>query len=218
MLVETDKRLAQQAYETILELVLSGNAEPGELLTERRLADTLNMSRTPIRDALLMLESEGLLIRHGTRGLQVKQMRIDDFMEVLHVRQLLEPEAARLAAGRISADTLDTLIDDLNVLLQDAAKGERPERDRVRSVDERLHGAISESAGNRQLAGIIQSLRHQTLIFDLRNMPERLDATCHEHLDLISHLKSGDGDKAATSMSQHLDRIRESIIRRLSLR
>ncbi|WP_319496273.1 GntR family transcriptional regulator [uncultured Cohaesibacter sp.] len=102
MLIETSKRLAQQAYEQILELILTGKAEPGEMLTERRLAETLDMSRTPIRDALLMLESEGLLKRHGSRGLQVKQMRIEDYMEVLQIRQMLEPEAARLAGRAYS--------------------------------------------------------------------------------------------------------------------
>jgi len=217
MLVEADKRLADQAYETILELILSGQAEPGEMLTERRLAETLDMSRTPIRDALLMLEGEGLLKRHGSRGLQVKQMRIEDYMDVLQIRKMLEPEAARMAAGRIPDATLDALRDRLLALLKAAENGEmRPDRETVRAIDDRLHSAIANTAGNSHLSQIIQSLRRQTQIFDLRSIPERLQSTCEEHLVLIRHLKDGSGEEAAEAMRRHLDQIRASIIRRLT--
>lgn len=217
MLIETDKRLALQAYEQILNLILSGTAEPGVMITERRLADTLNMSRTPIRDALLMLEGEGLLMRQGSRGLQVKQMRIEDYMDALQVREMLEPEAARLAAGRMPQAELDSLTDVLNGLLDDAAKGKpKPDRSVVRNVDDRLHGGVSDAAGNPQLAQIIKSLRRQTQIFDLRSVPERLEATCREHLAIITAIQEGRSDDAATAMRQHLGGVRDSIIRRLS--
>lgn len=217
MLVEADKRLAHQAYETILELILSGQAEPGEMLTERRLAETLDMSRTPIRDALLMLEGEGLLKRHGSRGLQVKQMRIEDYMDVLQIRKMLEPEAARMAAGRIPGQILDDLRDRLQALLTAAENGEtRPDRETVREVDDRLHSEIASTAGNPHLSQIIRGLRRQTQIFDLRSIPERLQSTCEEHLVLIRHLKAGAGEEAAEAMRSHLDQIRASIIRRLT--
>ncbi|WP_321449661.1 GntR family transcriptional regulator [uncultured Cohaesibacter sp.] len=217
MLIETSKRLAQQAYEKILELILSGEAEPGEMLTERRLAETLDMSRTPIRDALLMLESEGLLKRHGSRGLQVKQMRIEDYMEVLQIRLLLEPEAARLAAGHLSAETISDLRKRLHDLIDGAEKGAtRPDREAVRAVDDGLHGAIANMAGNAHLAQIIHSLRRQTQIFDLRSIPERLTSTCQEHLALIDLLEQGKSEEAAEAMREHLDHVRASIIRRLT--
>lgn len=217
MLIETSKRLAQQAYEKILELILSGEAKPGEMLTERRLAETLDMSRTPIRDALLMLESEGLLKRHGSRGLQVKQMRIEDYMEVLQIRLLLEPEAARLAAGHVPAETLADLRKRLQDLIDGAEKGaSRPDRETVRAVDDGLHGAIADLAGNAHLAQIIHSLRRQTQIFDLRSIPERLTSTCQEHLVLIDCLEQGKSKEAAEAMREHLEHVRASIIRRLT--
>lgn len=217
MLIETSKRLAQQAYEKILELILSGEAKPGEMLTERRLAETLDMSRTPIRDALLMLESEGLLKRHGSRGLQVKQMRIEDYMEVLQIRLLLEPEAARLAAGHVPAEPLADLRKRLQDLIDGAENGaSRPDRETVRAVDDGLHGAIADMAGNAHLAQIIHSLRRQTQIFDLRSIPERLTSTCREHLVLIDCLEQGKSKEAAEAMRAHLEHVRASIIRRLT--
>lgn len=217
MLMEPDKRLALQAYEQILDLILSGQAQPGVMVTERRLADTLNMSRTPIRDALLMLEGEGLLIRQGSRGLQVKQMRIEDYMDALQIRQLLEPEAARLAAGRMPVGELDELQALLNALIGEARHGStKPERGAVRDIDDRLHGGIGDAAGNPQLAQIIRTLRRQTQIFDLRSVPERLEATCQEHLDIVGALRDGRGDDAAELMRRHIERVRDSIIRRLT--
>lgn len=217
MLIEPDKRLALQAYEQILNLILTGAAQPGAMVTERRLAETLNMSRTPIRDALLMLESEGLLIRQGSRGLQVKQMRIEDYMDALQVRLMLEPEAARLAAGRVPRAALDELEADLKMLLGHPEGGEgKPDRGSVRDVDDRLHGGIGDAAGNPQLSQIIRTLRRQTQIFDLRSMPERFDATCREHLAIVDALREGRGEDAAQLMRDHLSHVKDSIIGRLT--
>lgn len=217
MMTAPEKRLAQQAYEKILNSILSGQAEPGELINERRLAETLEMSRTPVRDALLMLESEGLLVRQGARGLQVKQMRVEDYMEALQVRLLLEPEIARRASGRLPVGDARALAEDFQKLIDDEAAGAPPpDRLVVRGVDDRLHGTMADAAGNTQLAQIVRSLRRQTQIFDLRSMPERLTGTCREHLEILNAARAGEGERAAEAMRQHLENVRISIISRLS--
>ncbi len=218
MLMIPDKRLALQAYEQVLDLIMSGSLKPGTLVQERRLAQHLDMSRTPLRDALLMLEGEGLLVRQQGRGLQVKQLNLDDFMDNLAIRRLLEPEAARIAAGRIAAGVLADLTARLRQVLEAAGNGGTPERAIVRELDDDLHRTIAEAAGNPQMAGIIQSLRRQTLMFDLRSVPERLEATCAEHLALVAALAEGGGAAAAEAMAIHLDGVRQSIVGRLSRR
>ena len=67
------------------------------------------MSRTPIRDALLMLEGEGLMIRQGNRGLQIKQIRIEEYMDTLQIRMLLEPPVARMTAGKMPLEKIKAL-------------------------------------------------------------------------------------------------------------
>ncbi|MFD1911199.1 GntR family transcriptional regulator [Halodurantibacterium flavum] len=217
MLNAPDKRLAMQAYEQILGLIQSGQAKPGELVNERRLAETLNMSRTPVRDALLMLEGEGLLLRQGGRGLQVRQMRIEDYMDALQIRMLLEPAVARMAAGRVAPEVTRRLHDQLHALLAQKDSGPA-DRAVVREIDEALHGTLSEAAGNPQLSQIIGMLRRQTQMFDLRSMPERLADTCREHLDIVTAIEAGDGAAAASAMAAHLGRVRDSIINRLARR
>ncbi len=218
MLMVPDKRLALQAYEQVLDLVMSGSLKPGTLVQERRLAQHLDMSRTPLRDALLMLEGEGLLVRQPGRGLQVKQLNLDDFMDNLAIRRLLEPEATRIAAGRIEAGVLADLTARLRQVLDAARSGSAPERAVVREVDDDLHRTIAEAAGNPQMAAIIQSLRRQTLMFDLRSVPERLESTCAEHLAIVAALEQGRGPDAAEAMAIHLDGVRHSIVGRLSRR
>ena len=212
MLQPQDKRLALQAYEQILDLIQSKRAQPGEIVTERRLAEMLDMSRTPIRDALLMLEGEGLLIRRGTRGLQVKQIRIEDFMDALQIRSLLEPAMARMAAGRIPAGDLDSL----RTQLQTLAAGGENDRMSVREVDERLHEMIARAAGNPQLEQIIRTVRRQTQMFDLRSMPERLGDTCAEHIAIVDAIASGNAEASAKAMADHLSAVRRAIVARLT--
>jgi DNA-binding GntR family transcriptional regulator len=216
MLNTPDSRLALQAYGRILDLILSGAATPGSLVNERRLAETLEMSRTPVRDALLMLEGEGLLVRQGARGLQIRQMRIEDFMDALQIRLLLEPEAARIAAGRLPAAALPPLVARIEALAALAEAGGEVEREEVRAVDDRLHGLIAEAVGNAQLTGIIRTLRRQTQIFDLKSLPERRQATCREHLAILAALAAGDGPAAAEAMRVHLEAVRQSILARLT--
>ena len=217
MLKVPDKRLALQAYEAVLGLILSGEARPGDLVNERQIAETLSMSRTPVRDALLMLEGEGLLVRQGKRGMQVKQTRIEDYLEALQVRMLLEPEVSRMAAGNVPAAELDSLQALLEALLDTKQNRGDVDRALVRSVDERLHGLIADASGNQRLSSIIRTLRRQTQIFDLRSVPERFEDTCREHLEIVAALREKDGQRAAGSMSRHLERVRASIINRLTM-
>ncbi|MCX7342340.1 MAG: GntR family transcriptional regulator [Hyphomicrobiales bacterium] len=216
MLMIADTRLALQAYEKILDLIMSGTLKPGALIQERKLAEHLAMSRTPLRDALLMLEGEGLLVRQQGRGLQVKLLALEDFMENLYIRRQLEPEAARAAAGRIPDAVLADLAGRLDGLIGEARSGTAPDRALAREVDNDLHDLIADAAGNRQMAAIVRNLRRQTVMFDLRSVPERLEATCAEHLALVAALRQGAGDAAADAMRRHLDGVRQSIVRRLA--
>ena len=214
MLNTPDRRLALQAYGQILDLILSGAAAPGSLVNERRLADTLQMSRTPVRDALLMLEGEGFLVRQDARGLQVRQMRVAEVLDALQIRLHLEPEAARIAAGRIPPAELAALRPRLEVLARGAAGGE-VDRDEVRAVDDRLHGLIADAVGKAQMAAIIRTLRRHTRIFDRKSLPERRQHTCREHLAILDVLGDGVGPGAAEGRRAHLLAVRQSILARL---
>ena len=215
MLTNPDKRLALHAYEQILDLIMGGKVGAGELMNERRLAEALNMSRTPVRDALLMLEGEGLLLRQGSRGLQVRQMRIEDYMDALQVRLLLEPAVARMATGRVPAAQIHACRARIEAAMAEYGNGPA-DRDLVRSIDGEVHGMIIDMIENAQLSSIVQTMRRQTQMFDLRALPERFAGTCEEHLRILDALEKGDGARAAAAMTEHLEAVRQSIIDKLS--
>lgn len=205
-------RRSMIAYEKLLEKILSGELAPGSIIQERRLTDEIGVSRTPVRDALLMLENEGLLVRREPRMLQVKHMDTGEYFDNLHIRQLLEPEAASLASQRADPEALRTLRARIEVL----STAKTPERAEIRAVDEALHEIIGQASGNLQMWRIVQGLRLQTQIFDLKSLPARLQDTCAEHLSIIDSLLARDSEAARLATFQHLENVRQSIIDHLS--
>src|SRR5476651_2901326 len=100
-------KLSTVAYGAVLDMILRGTIAAGELVTERQIAMRLGMSRTPVREAVRRLEGEGTLERQRGGALVVKPYSMEEFLHALSVRRLLEGEAARLAAGRVSRELLD---------------------------------------------------------------------------------------------------------------
>ncbi|MCS0495771.1 GntR family transcriptional regulator [Ancylobacter sp. MQZ15Z-1] len=211
------RRLAHEVHRRLEDMIFSGRLRGGEVLTERRLADALEVSRTPLRDALLMLESEGLLKRRGTRYLEVRQMTVPEFMQVLNIRRLLEPEAARLCIGRADLARLRELRERLEELVADGAGGHHDEDPEASAaIDAAMHDEIAAASGNPLMANMIRDLRRRTRIFDLGRMPDRAVAVYREHIEIIAAVEKGDADEAAGAMVRHIDNVKACIIRHLS--
>ena len=147
------RKLSAVAYGALLDMILRGAIAAGEPVTERLIAARLGMSRTPVREAVRRLEGEGTLERQRSGALVVRPYSMEEFLHALAVRRLLEGEAARLAAGKVSAAVL-------------AAARERVERlrhnglgDGARQEDRDFHAAIAEASGNPVLAASIADLR-----------------------------------------------------------
>ncbi|WP_366655956.1 GntR family transcriptional regulator [Fodinicurvata sp. EGI_FJ10296] len=218
IVVEKDgQRLARLAYERLIDLILSGQIKGGETIQERRLADRLGVSRSPIREALILLEGEGILTRQSGGLLQVKQFTVTDYVQSLQIRRLLEPEAARQAVGRIPPATLADLRTKLQALrdFADRPQGLEPEDGDHRRIDDDLHNTILDHCGNALMADIVRDVRRKTRMFDLRRLPERFVQTCNEHEHLLDTLERSDGDAAAAAMTAHLDAVFQSIVTRI---
>ncbi len=206
----TDPKLSTVAYGALLDMILRGTIAPGELVTERQIAARLGMSRTPVREAVRRLEGEGTLERQRDGALIVRPYSMEEFLQALAVRRLLEGEAARLAAGKVAPAIL-------------AAARERTERLRhdglaetARQDDRDFHAAIAEASGNPVLATTISDLRKRTAMFRLGRLPERVDQVCDEHLTILDALASGDGEAARTAMQNHIDNVRAHLLQRLT--
>ncbi|WP_421781178.1 GntR family transcriptional regulator [Kiloniella litopenaei] len=199
--------LADQTYSRLTDMLLSGELADGHPVMERRLAEQLNVSRTPVREAINRLETEGMLERKGGRML-VRKVDLKEFLEVLHIRKLLECDAAKNAVGRISIQ----LISDLKQAMHNLLEQNSVSSTEHRATDDLFHNSIAQSCGNRLMAKTIIDLRRRTAMFDHDRLPARLIPGCQEHLDILIALENADGDAAAFAMGKHIDNVRRSIL------
>lgn len=205
---EETSSLSEQAYARILELILGGRIAPGTILQERKLAEMLSMSRTPLREALGRLEAERLITRTHGRAPVVSHVGIESFVSILDMRRILEVEAAGRATGRIPREDAERVIKAIN----DLVLVERPTPAQHWSVDDLVHGTIADGAGNPLVAATIRDLRRRTHLFNTARIPKRLMPGASEHLSMITAVTGTDPELSRQIMGKHLDNVRDAII------
>lgn len=210
-LEEREESLSQMAYNDLLDRLIKREIPVGAVLQERRLAEALAISRTPVRDALNRLESEGFITRKPGGVLVVKEFSTRELIETLHVRQVLEMEGVRLATGRIPASELDEVEAAIRALLA----AEEPSAEEDWEVDSRFHRMVAEKSGNAVLAKHIHDLRVKTHMFNMDRVPERFEIGHREHLAIIDALRHGDRDAARAGIQAHIENVKLSIIEKL---
>jgi len=200
--------LSEQTYQHLRSMILEQELAPGTIVTERRLAEAINISRTPLRTAISRLEGEGLVERLANSSVVIRTFSIDELLEILSIRRLLEPEAAALAAGRMGARRIETLRAES---LRFAAAPEA-EFEAFWRHDDAFHGAIAEASGKPLLAGLIRDLRGKARMCHLRRMPGSFQAQGKEHLAVLDALAAGDAARARAALLTHLDEVRARLL------
>jgi DNA-binding GntR family transcriptional regulator len=187
--------------------IIDGAYEPGDRLTEERLAATFGVSRNPVREALRVLESEGFLMVSPRRGAIVANVARGDIDDLFDVRKALEVLAARLAAARAT----DTQVDGLRHLLDQArAATEAGDLARLAGLNTRFHAQICRLSGNRLLDSMMEPLHGRLQWIFRQSAVVRAPHSWQEHLDLVQAIAAGDADKAAASAAEHVNRARAS--------
>ena len=202
------KSLSEWAYETLLDRMLSKELVPGTVLLERVLGEYLQISRTPIREALTRLESEGFVTRHTGRLLIVREIPVQELMEIFHVRSILEVDGIALATERLSGEKLA----EIRQLFESQMRGPIPDGGNHWDADDLLHGSIADASGNKVLANLVRNLRRKTRMFSLKRMPDRFVPGSEEHLAIITALENRDASAARTAMALHLENSKRSIL------
>lgn len=201
--------LKQSVQMRLRDMILNGELPAGTRLQEKTFADRLNVSRTPVREAIALLTSEGLVTRSGGGVPTVNSISVTDYMEVLHVRRLLECEAARQAAA-VNAPAEPFI--DLRRRVKSFLHGSKPgSRDHLQ-LDDDLHLLIAKIAGSRLLTELIHNLRLKTRIFDQGSIPDRFEPGCHEHIEILDAILARDPPRAEAAMRLHISNAREAII------
>ena len=156
------------------------------------------------------LEGEGLVTRRG-RVLMVKHVSMNEYLEVLHLRRIIETEAAALACAHLAEDRLSAIRASVEAM-QDPGTV-TPEQHWA--LDDEIHLSIAEASGNGQLARLVIDLRRKTRLFDLRRVPSRFGPGRLEHLAIIDALLRRDAEGAREAMRVHLENVKLGILGRL---
>ena len=208
-MTEKIETLGDATFKRLKAMILDGTLEPGTRLSEKKFADHLGVSRTPVREAIGQLVSEGLAKRSAGSAPVVSSVSLNEIMEILHVRSLLECEAARKAA---SSGKSTTELSDIRNKMQGFIDGPRPTAAEHSALDMRLHFILAEMAGSNLLLELIESLKVKTGMYDQGSIPDRLVPGCEEHIALIDAVIAKEPEAASAAMKLHLSNVRESII------
>lgn len=194
-------------------IILSGAVRPNHRLVEEELAGQLGVSRTPVREALLRLRQEGLVVQR--KGWFVKDHDPTEVLEFLEARAGLESAAARLAARRIDAPRLELLE---SLIVQMEAAGEN--RKAFDELNGRFHAAITEAGANPVLTSLTRGTTIHYWNFPVPILFTREEDTAinEEHRQLLTALRRRDGEAAARLAWVHVERTVRIIARSMNLR
>ena len=201
-----EQSLGERTYLIISDMILKGELAYGDPVQERRLAELINVSRTPVREAINRLEAEGFLERSGGRVV-VREVRLKEFVEILHVRKLLECDAVREVAKNVDMKELQKIRRTIKKLMEKRSVTAIE----LREVDDKFHNFIAKSSNNALINELIDDLRRRTAMFDHERLPNRKKPGSKEHLDIIDALEKGDGALASARMARHINNVHSSI-------
>ncbi len=200
------------AYEQIRRRILDNVWPPGHRALEQEVALELGMSRTPVREALVQLQNEGLvevIPRHGMRVLPVSPT---DMREIYEILTALECMAAELLARRKPGDAELQPLMDASAAMDHALK--QDDLDAWARADESFHAQLLELAGNRQLQATVLNYwdrAHRARMFTLRLRPKPVNSTI-EHRQLVDCLRRGDAEGAAQVNRAHRERANRELL------
>jgi DNA-binding GntR family transcriptional regulator len=195
---DTHRPLRDKVVDELRRRIIDGVYQPGDRLTEERLADDFGVSRNPVREAIRMLEAEGFLAAVPRRGAVVASMSIRDVENLFDVRASLEVLAARLAAeraGPAGTAALDRLLA--------AARTTRGAAD-LAELNTRFHATVCALSGNLLLTGLMESLHGRLQWVYRRSAEERAPASWAEHDELAAAIRAGDADAAGAAAHAHV--------------
>lgn len=185
------KSLVTQVVDAIVEGAAKGVFLPGDRIVEAELARSLNVSRIPVREALRLLESQGVVMAERFRGMSLMSVDIDRLEKILKVRLALERLAGSEVMARLQTDP-DTLAPLEKVLEEMHRAGKADDSFRVASLDTKFHQVLCALSGNEVLLRTFEPLSLQlTIIFGLSTMKKGVQSIVEEHDVVVETLRSG---------------------------
>lgn len=211
---ERSAPLAHEIADRLRRQIISGSMEPGSRLVESRLSRELGTSRSPIREAARLLQSEGLLSFDPNRGFTVRQLTLRELSEVFDVRICIERHAAAIAAERKNEQLLIALDRHYKAILAVAANNDPIAQT---AADFAFHHAIVSASGNARLLRIYDDAAAELrLILSLVGAVDNPEDIARSHLPVIEAIASGDPLIAAKQMEEHIRLFWDEVLHKIS--
>jgi DNA-binding GntR family transcriptional regulator len=205
----------EKAYQYLRENVLIDSTMQGKFLNEQELAAEIGVSRTPVREALLLLVSDGLVELIPQRGAYIPVVTGREISELMELRGVLENHAARLAieSGIVPAEAM------AHTLKQQAALPVDHEMESAREfirLDAQFHQQLIDAAGNELMSRTYSKLHVRQVLVGIDALfrtSGRRDHVCREHQDILDALVQGDSQRAQSAIDHHLNVTRDILLR-----
>jgi DNA-binding GntR family transcriptional regulator len=203
-----------RVYRALRQDILTLALPPGRMLVESQLARRFRVSKTPVREALALLDQEGLVEIMPRRGILVTAITVRDVREMFELRMALEGAAAQLAATRITAaefERLEALVRQSRAALADAPAVRPTDRKvlkRLLDTNREFHLTIARASGNARLVRLVE----RTLDDMMRLIA--IGYEIGEHVEILAALRTGDGEQARAMMINHVRTTLESVLKR----
>lgn len=213
LMLETDEYLPlrEVVFNILRQAIITGQFKPGERLMEISLAKSLGVSRTPVREAIRMLDQEGLVDMVPRKGAQVSRITEKNLRDIVEIRTVLEEYAVGVSCHRISDEDLNTLTAIHRDFIRIVSEGDEQ---KIAQQDERFHDALFQAAGNKRLLSILCNLREQFFRFRLeyiKDMNQR-SVLIREHTELIDAIRNRDEGRARQIMHEHLMNLQNAVL------
>lgn len=197
---KSSPNLSSLAYAALSKMIHGHQLRGGEAILEAKLAEVLKISRTPLREALQRLEGEGLVVKNASRSYMVRGVDLAEYLQSLRVREILEPEAAALAIGRLDRDAIPSIRAEIEAL----HLSPNYIREAHWRSDANLHNLFVEACGNQVMINMIRSLRATTHLFEIARLQDRLNPDNTEHLRILDALEAADAKAARKAVQSHI--------------
>ena len=206
------KSLGEHVFESLKHSIIRGKISPGEWLVESHIAETLGISRTPVREAIHKLEREGLIERQPRGGFTVLGLDRDDIEETFGIRSVLEGYAARLAAVKHEAQELKDLenkIDEFQKAL------DRKKMNLLPAINTEFHDLLYSLSKSPKLINMINALRDQIYRYREMILKERKFATTSnlDHKNMLKYIRKRDAEGAERLVRDHILRGQEMVLK-----
>ena len=196
--------LRDVVFHTLREAILKGELKPGERLMELQLASKLGVSRTPIREAIRMLEQEGLAVTIPRKGAEVAKMTEKDMEDVLQIREVLDELAVSLACDNISEEEMQELERNMIRFENSIKSGDLKS---LAQTDVEFHDVIYRATNNVKLMNMLNNLREQIYRYRVEYLKDEKahPVLMKEHRAIVAALKRRDKAKVTEAMKVHVE-------------